>query len=419
VENEARGVRGEPEGVLISWKEVGAFFGVSARTAQKWEQCSGLPVHRMPGQKGRIWADPVELRAWRNSTVPAGGNGRWKSYAGWGVAFLILAAATVAAALQRRGPPPPGAPADYRIEGSLLIVTDDANREVFRKSFPGFWEHTYADRAKPRVWLADLDAQPGREVLFAWWPRNPSLEGTRLICYSADGRELWRFTPGGKVRDARTEFSGTYLIEDVAAFGSPPDVRILVTSHNELHYPNQLAALDGSGRLMGEYWHSGHLPRLLVTDLDHDGTPEAIAAGVNNSYNAATLIALPFPQGRSASREPAGDYHQLQGLEAAREKARFLFPRTCISRRLNEFNHAVYLGILEDGRLRVKVWESLANPGAHIHYTFGPSLSLLASEWDVQLLNLHRSLRAEGKLDHDLSDKETAGPVKLLDITPR
>jgi hypothetical protein len=49
---------------LDSWKEIAAFFGRDERTLNRWEKELGLPVHRLPGTKGRVFAYPEELSAW-------------------------------------------------------------------------------------------------------------------------------------------------------------------------------------------------------------------------------------------------------------------------------------------------------------------------------------------------------------------
>src|SRR5262245_31265703 len=60
--------------VLSSWKEVASYLDVSVRTAQMWEADRGLPVNRLPGGRGVVWADKAELDNWRksgaNHTVP-------------------------------------------------------------------------------------------------------------------------------------------------------------------------------------------------------------------------------------------------------------------------------------------------------------------------------------------------------------
>jgi len=49
---------------LDSWKEIASFFGRDQRTVNRWEKELGLPVHRLPGAKGRVYAYTEELSAW-------------------------------------------------------------------------------------------------------------------------------------------------------------------------------------------------------------------------------------------------------------------------------------------------------------------------------------------------------------------
>ncbi len=51
--------------VLGSWKEIASYLGKGVRTVQRWERCSGLPVHRPSGSsKGVVIAFPAELDKW-------------------------------------------------------------------------------------------------------------------------------------------------------------------------------------------------------------------------------------------------------------------------------------------------------------------------------------------------------------------
>jgi len=62
---------------LDSWKEIAAFFGRDERTVSRWEKDQGLPVHRLPGTKGRVFAYTDELTAWaatpKNEDATLGG----------------------------------------------------------------------------------------------------------------------------------------------------------------------------------------------------------------------------------------------------------------------------------------------------------------------------------------------------------
>src|ERR1700693_171852 len=57
---------------LDSWKEIAAFFGRDERTVNRWEKELGLPVHRLPGTKGRVYAFAEELSAWLAASSNAG-----------------------------------------------------------------------------------------------------------------------------------------------------------------------------------------------------------------------------------------------------------------------------------------------------------------------------------------------------------
>ena len=57
---------------LDSWKEIAAFFGRDERTVNRWEKELGLPVRRLPGTKGRVYAYTEELSAWSAAPKNAG-----------------------------------------------------------------------------------------------------------------------------------------------------------------------------------------------------------------------------------------------------------------------------------------------------------------------------------------------------------
>jgi hypothetical protein len=49
---------------LESWKEIAAFFDLDERTVHRWEKELGMPVYRLPGFKGRVYAFSDELALW-------------------------------------------------------------------------------------------------------------------------------------------------------------------------------------------------------------------------------------------------------------------------------------------------------------------------------------------------------------------
>lgn len=55
---------------IESWKGIAAYFGRDERTVKRWEKTRGLPVHRLPGEKGGVFAYTRELEVWLNSASP-------------------------------------------------------------------------------------------------------------------------------------------------------------------------------------------------------------------------------------------------------------------------------------------------------------------------------------------------------------
>lgn len=54
--------------ILNSWKEISSYIGRGVRTAQRWEELYGLPVHRPAGHdRSAVYALADELDVWLRS----------------------------------------------------------------------------------------------------------------------------------------------------------------------------------------------------------------------------------------------------------------------------------------------------------------------------------------------------------------
>jgi hypothetical protein len=53
-----------PDDALESWKQIAAFLARDERTAMRWEKEQGMPVRRIPGKRGRVYASRAEISAW-------------------------------------------------------------------------------------------------------------------------------------------------------------------------------------------------------------------------------------------------------------------------------------------------------------------------------------------------------------------
>jgi hypothetical protein len=133
---------------LSGWKAIASHLGASVRTVQDYERNLGLPVHRQPGEKGRVFADPDELDAWRKQ--PSGSGVPVRNVDAtietqppvpvrkiWRPGFLMAAGLIVG--LLAVGAYllliPPGPPSDFRVEEKNLIVVNDRGKELWRRTF--------------------------------------------------------------------------------------------------------------------------------------------------------------------------------------------------------------------------------------------------------------------------------------------
>ena len=403
-----------PGGLLSLWKAIAAYLGVNVRTAQKWEAERGLPVRRLPGGRGRVMASVEELDAWleapRNAeTLPAAGAaGGRRSLARTGIlAGAILLALVAAAALNVF---PGRVPAGWRVVGDVLVVVDVRGRELWTKQF-GYALSDYqrlSALTRNMGWVGDLDSDGEPEVLFL---AHPKAGGNPMVyCYSSSGDVRWSFQPGQKAHGFPDEFRPPYNPENLLVFRVRGGVRIAVASVHHTWYPSQVALLSGEGKLLGEYWHSGHLNSLAVTEASRDGKPLLFAGGIANGYRRAVLVALDPERLGGVSREENRDY-QLPGPPAL-EIARVLFPRSCINVAKEPFNGVASLRVTRT-ELMVGVREESEHPAIVMH-RFMTDGRYKGAGLSSRFVARHNELEHAKILDHRLDEpRETAALSQL------
>lgn len=302
----------------------------------------------------------------------------------------------------------PGAPADFRIEVSTLIIVDGQGREVWRHQFPSrLAQAAYASRdVMRRCTFEDIDGDGGIETLFVHMPIDFGSAGATLICFAEDGLVKWEFVPGRTVTDTTPrEYCPPYFISNVHIVpmrDSAP--RILVSSNHYLHNPNQIAMLAPDGTLISDYWHSGHLLSVAHADLDADGSQEILLGGVNNGYRQATLVIFDSRRINGCSSQPG---RQILGMPPGTEKAVVLFPRTCVSKNAS-YNRVVELRVTRQRRIMLAVAEGISeerNPGVMV-YELDFALNVLNARPDSHLQENHRLLELQGAIDHPWTEQE-------------
>jgi len=137
---------------LESWKAIARYLDRDVRSVQRWEHERGLPVHRIPGQKGSVFAYESELDGWLHSranedaasdapsAVSAEPARRAPRFIAGGLVALVLVVLVAAGAtmlLRSRGPsspPPHPAPKSLAVL-PMVNLSGDRSQDYFADGF--------------------------------------------------------------------------------------------------------------------------------------------------------------------------------------------------------------------------------------------------------------------------------------------
>jgi hypothetical protein len=410
---------GKKENILTSWKEIAAYLDRDVRTCVRWEQRYGLPVHRLGrDSKAKVFAYSDEIDHWLQErsaladapAEPKTSARRW--FRPVPILFALaglagLAAATYFLFFSRTGP------ANFRIEGPVLIVVDKHGHDLWSYDTKrsdllddaGYREHFQVRQRVtyqpiwPYIAFHDLNGDGRDEVLFSIQTGSEINEGI-LKVFDDKGKELWPFEAGRSMTFGGKPFPAEYRIFgfDVDDFDGDGRPEVLVLSFQKLDWPCQVVLLDAAGRTKGEYWNAGYIMDANAGDIDLDGQKELILAGVNNEYARGCLAV--FKPGRLHGQSPqVSDEFRSSQLDDGAQSAYIVFPRSDVQIAMHVQGDPVnYFWLHKAGGLAAETTE------AQIIYELDASLTCRYITLSHPFKNLHRDDVASGKV-HSVLDE--------------
>jgi hypothetical protein len=454
------------ENLLTSWKEIASYIDRDVRTCHRLEKEFGLPVHRMGDTpRSRVFAYVEELDEWmaergNNNHIGIGIESdpipKYRIPLGWRLAVLttIVMTSALAAYLlffnrssslssqspislqnanalkdssnqhgEKSGLLADLQPSDYKIDGSVLIITNKADRELFRydtrlddlrnedyyrlhfqtKSStqgPSPYRKTpMKDLKYPHLIIEDLDKDGRREVLFAPQTKSEKDEES-IICFNDRGEKLWEYRTGRHLEFGDIEYPDQYRVAKLGVEDMDGDgkAEIFLVSNHKDDFPTQFLVLGADGKKKGEYWNSGRMMDWVLQDIDDDGRKEILFAAMNNELAAPVLII--FDQDNVMGSSP-----QLQDFWTCPE----LSPgKEMYYLRFSSNFEMIFPGAME-GLLRVNVvnGQVIETETTHsgIIFYFDLGLKLKSIRLTHIFISLYNEKMAEGKVtesfDHD------------------
>jgi len=172
---------------------------------------------------------------------------------------------------------------------------------------------------------------------------------------------------------------------------------IIIIACHLYYFPTQLVILDEKGKILGEYWNSGHFNDYVFVDLNNDGRKEIILGGINNEYRKPCIVVFDSTIVKGSS--PQSGYYKCNEFERGSEKYYILLPRTDV-----DLLEALLAGInrvdiLKNRRL------SFETRYSNIYFEFNYNFELQNIDFSNYFIQKHKLLVLEGKVKTKLNEK--------------
>lgn len=300
-------------------------------------------------------------------------------------------------------------PSYTRASEGYLIVYNSDNVELWKKYIgrgfnPSILNHGYLSTHK-YVEIIDVDNDKTNEIVAVFGFFNVPSSMNEVYCFNSDGSERWVYQFERTITFGEETFSDFGLINMIAGdFDKDGDKEIIVNARHQTYYPAVLLKIDArSGKLISEYWHSGHITTIMANDFNNDGIEEIFFWGENNGLNLAPLGVLD-PRNLSG-HAPSTESYLPKDIPKGKELYYIVFPRPDLAkfseRKRNYVNQVLFQ---KNGLIQVCVVEEISEKPYGVYFFLDSNMNCVKVGDDVTTA-LHQKLEKEGKLTKKLDEQ--------------
>lgn len=388
---------------LTSWKEIAAYLGRDVRTVLRWHNERGLPVHRIPGGKGRsVFAYREELDAWLRGAQPAAADAAPAPPATApriglrrtllpGFALIVLLAIVAGLSFGRSRPEVQA----VTLRGRALVATAADGRELWSTPLASRGDMWLAGRRS--VWIQDIDRDGVRDIIVALRIREEQIGPLRetLYCLTEKGQVRWMVTPDTRLRFGAGDFGPPWVTSDLVLFDADGRVRIAWALHHDVWWPGMVLFLGANGRIEDRFVNSGWITRLEVTaDGNH-----VLAGGVSNARDAAIVAVLDARAPSGTSPEADASPFGCHQCPAGRPARYIVLPRSELNLQAGRalLDHKIEI---RPDTVMLRIPQDTGNGAAEAIYELSSAFEVRRASFADVYWDWHRRLEGDGVIKH-------------------
>ncbi len=286
-------------------------------------------------------------------------------------AGVSLAAALIATLLLTRAPSRDVNPFYAQVRQFSLSVYNRGGELLWKHGVVGMGDlnctgQTLTKGQSPRGCLdiADIDGDGTTEVLLAGVNDKDFFTSDSLYCFEHDGRLRWAIQAGPiisfgdttRIQHAMKDILDVFVLRRTA--DSRPQLFYIANEHG--FSPTKIAEVDpATGKQLHALYKRGGSGLLAAAQLEHDGITYLIAAGINDGFNNADLLAV--DPAAIDGYAPVPEQYQPATAAPAKLRHYLLFPLTPIEKDYGStaYNMVSTISILSGAEIRCAVQSHL------------------------------------------------------------